>query len=213
MSRKKIILMVLLWGTIVGMGVHRLMLAVGDRAGKERVAMAAKVEARVATKELMTRLKTQLQSAMKQGGPAAAFEVCQAVAQDMTNSYANELGKGFHIGRTGLKLRNQKNAPNNWEQGWMERAAQFSTAEQPLAVYEKVTTNDEYDRELHYFTPIYMADVCLNCHGNSEQIPAGVQDLLNKRYPDDQAINFAAGEFRGIVGVTVNLDNWTPPTN
>ena len=211
MSRPKLVLLVIAWVVLIGFGVKYLMIAAGERASQERLRSRATRQAEVATVELMKRMKTQLQSAMKDGGPAAAMEVCQAVAQSMTTEYSAEIGEGFSIYRTALKLRNPANKPNPDERAWMETTAQYSTGESPIAPYDKVITNDDYDRELLYWTPIYVAPVCLTCHGGTEQIPDDVEVLLGVRYPDDAAIDFVVGDFRGIVGVKVNLDHWTPP--
>jgi len=213
MSRPKLILLVITWVVLIVFGVKQLMISAGARAAHERLTSLATEQAEEATTALMKRLKAQLQRAMKGGGPAAAMEVCHVVAQSMTTEYAAEVGAGFSIHRTALKLRNPANEPNPDERAWMETTAQYSTGEQPIVPYEKVVTNDDYDRELLYWTPIYVAQVCLTCHGGSEQIPDDVEALLGVRYPDDAAIDFMAGDFRGIVGVKVNLDHWTPPGN
>jgi hypothetical protein len=43
----------------------------------------------------------------------------------------------------------------------------------------------------------------LNCHGDPAQFSPELQQTLNERYPNDRAVGFEAGDFRGVVRVTI----------
>ena len=57
-------------------------------------------------------LGKELKSALETGGPVAALEVCNLKAP----------GVAEQAGRTALKLRNAKNAPDDWEKSVLTRS-------------------------------------------------------------------------------------------
>jgi hypothetical protein len=58
---------------------------------------------------------------------------------------------------------------------------------------------------VHYFKPILLQPLCLNCHGNEElDISPAVLAMLKKEYPEDKATGFAAGDLRGMWHITFN---------
>ena len=59
-------------------------------------------------------LKSELQAAMKSDGPMAAVQVCNLKAPEIAAALSTS--DSISIGRTSLKLRNSKNAPDAWEE-------------------------------------------------------------------------------------------------
>ena len=49
--------------------------------------------------------------------------------------------------------------------------------------------------------PLYVAPPCLTCHGT--EVPAKLEAHIREVYPEDRATGFEAGEFRGVVWVTM----------
>ena len=47
-----------------------------------------------------------------------------------------------------------------------------------------------------------MQPMCLNCHGEKAVLAPGVQDALNKIYPDDKAVGYKEGDLRGAWHIT-----------
>ena len=70
---------------------------------------------RETVKEFMQTLKKELQTSMQEGGPVNAVSVCNLTAPAIANTYS--VRNGWEVGRTSLKLRNPKNAPDAWETG------------------------------------------------------------------------------------------------
>ena len=70
-------------------------------------------KARTATATLSERLRTELATAIKNGGVVGAMGLCQTISPDLGTSAADEFG--FEVGRTALRLRNPENAPDEWE--------------------------------------------------------------------------------------------------
>lgn len=48
--------------------------------------------------------------------------------------------------------------------------------------------------------PIYTAPLCLQCHGS--HIASDLKNEISKRYPNDMAIGYKAGDIRGFFWAT-----------
>jgi hypothetical protein len=138
----------------------------------------------LAAKEtLFQKLSGRLMQAMGEQGPAAAIEVCQKEASKI----ATEVGDaaGLRIGRTGVRLRNQKNEPPEWAKPLTQQRIDTPTF---------VTLSNGDAAAL---LPIKLQGQCLMCHGPKEQIAPVISDQLAILYPQDQATGFQEGELRG----------------
>lgn len=139
-------------------------------------------------------LQGELFAAVKAGGPAKGIDVCSTRASQIAVEAAR--GTGWKVGRTALKLRNPKNAPDDWErqtlEEWKGRAAK---GEDP-ATFEAMKFDEaEGTRTFRYMKPIVTASPCLGCHGT--ELAPEVAPKLKELYPDDQATGFVKGELRG----------------
>lgn len=137
-------------------------------------------------------LKTQLMSALKQGGPVAAISVCQTAAPAMAKSQSNERQQ---IGRTSLRLRNPDNKAPAWVGPLLER---YEKVQHPFPPELVALDNGQWG----YVKPIYTQSPCLLCHG--QQVTAAVQQTLHQLYPGDQATGFAINELRGLFWVILS---------
>ena len=53
--------------------------------------------------------------------------------------------------------------------------------------------------EIHFFKPILLQAMCLNCHGSPGQdIQSPTLARIQQLYPDDRAVNFKEGDLRGV---------------
>jgi hypothetical protein len=52
-----------------------------------------------------------------------------------------------------------------------------------------------------YMRAIPVGDVCLKCHGQAEQIEAGLKSELARNYPLDRAFGYEKGQIRGALTV------------
>lgn len=144
--------------------------------------------------EFMGQLKSELQAAMKSGGPVNAIEVCHRKAPAIATAVSED--KGWVVGRTALKYRNPDNAPDSWERSVLERfEAQKADGQDPttLEYFEVVEANGS--KSFRYMKAIPTGGVCLACHG--KQIAPDVATKLKDLYPEDQATGFAQGDIRG----------------
>ena len=161
--------------------------------------LAPRLEAsKAAVMGLAKSLKSELEAAMKAGGPVQAIAVCNEEAPEIAaeQSAAHQV----YVGRTSLRLRNPENAPDDWEQGVLEdfeRRHAAGEAAETLVRYEVV--EGEAGPEFRYMKAIPTGEVCLACHG--ADLRPEVAARLDELYPQDRARGFAVGDLRGAFTV------------
>lgn len=139
---------------------------------------------------LATALRGRLTAAMREGGPAAAMEVCAREAQALVATTRRE--RGVTVGRSSLRLRNPADAAPDWVAAWLR-----AQGERPAAGVNGVrAVSGDRARVLR---PIAVEGPCLVCHGPPEAIPEGVRAALSARYPEDRATGYAPGDLRGAL--------------
>ncbi len=99
-------------------------------------------ESRMAVKEFMDSLKGQLKTALQEGGPANAINVCKVEAPAIAVTQSQR--HGWQIGRTSLQLRNPDNAPDAWEKAVLEKfeARKAAGEDTKKMEYYEVVTRD-----------------------------------------------------------------------
>jgi hypothetical protein len=170
-----------------------ILLAMSTFATAEQSTDTLTQEAAAKAKLLGMQLKQQLGKAMKAGGPQAGIEVCHNVAESIAASLSAD---GWTVGRTSLKNRSLKNAPDAWES---EVLMDFDNRHQS-APEEKLTAttmeqNAQGQKTFRFMAAIPTAEVCTTCHGVN--ISAEVVDLLHQYYPADLAKGYSVGDIRG----------------
>lgn len=140
-------------------------------------------------------LKNSLSRTIGQNGIAEAIKYCNTAAVSLTNTYANE---NVTIRRTSEKYRNKENAPDSLEQKIFSILKDLHGKKLPLTS-QYIDQRDQF----HYFKPIMMQTMCLNCHGDkSLQIKPEVWQTIKNKYPSDLAFDYREGELRGIWHIT-----------
>lgn len=154
-----------------------------------------------AAAELMTELKAHLQGALAQGDLTAAFEACAVLAQPLTAEAQDKLPQGVSVKRAASRFRNPANAPDGWE------ARALAYFETQLSEKEALPANfcqfDKDNHEYRYNQPLTVQKLCLHCHGDPNQMDPGVRESLLENYPQDRAVGYAEGDFRGIIRVSI----------
>lgn len=159
---------------------------------EEAVAAAGPAAAIALTGELMGRVS----AAIAEGGPAYAIDFCSEEALPLTLSVADELG--VVIKRTSSRVRNPENAPDADERAALAYFEEQIDAGNALPEHLIRPVGDE----TRYYRPIIVAELCTACHGPRDTLDPAVQDVLDRRYPDDQATGYSAGDFRGLIRVS-----------
>jgi hypothetical protein len=94
-----------------------------------------------------------------------------------------------------LKVRNPGNAPDSLEQLILQEMERDTKTQKEI----KAKLVRSLSGEVHYFKPILLQPMCLNCHGTPQtQIQPATLNKIKELYPNDQAIDFKEGDLRGI---------------
>lgn len=146
---------------------------------------------------LIQTLGGNLTAAIADGGHVAAMEFCNVEAMPLTQQVADE--RGMEVKRTSWRVRNPSNAPDALE---TEALAHFASAaeagEQPSPWVQADPAGG-----WRFYQPLPTGELCVSCHGSPEQLAEGVPEALQRLYPQDEAVGFAAGELRGLLRVSV----------
>jgi len=148
----------------------------------------------------MGSLKVRLVTALEQGGPVEAIEVCHrdaaAMADQVSASHPGVLG----VKRISPRWRNSSNQPDELDRAaW--RLFETSLPVGPDEAEDLLVPDPVQEDHLVYYRALRMAPLCLTCHGPVDDIPADVRTALAQRYPDDRATGFQAGELRGLIRI------------
>ena len=155
---------------------------------------------RAAVKECAHTLQSELESAMKAGGPVNAIGVCNekapAIAADISRK------KSWKVSRTSLKTRNPNNAPDAWEKKVLQDFEKRKAAgEDPAKLEFSGMVTDGGKHESRYMKAIVIAEgaPCLACHGSN--FAPEVSAKLKSLYPKDQATGYKVGDIRGAFSI------------
>lgn len=163
-------------------------------AARER----AEESAQALGRELMQRLLAELETA----GPVEAVRVCSEVAREIAADHSVD---GITVRRVSLKVRNPADAPDDFERAALVELGDLHEQGRLPDDMTKVVATDE-GRRLRYLRPIVIVKPCLTCHGSAESIDPEVARMIDERYPEDQAKDYADGDLRGAISVSVPLD-------
>ena len=150
-------------------------------------------------------LQKELVQALDVDGPVKAIDVCNLAAPTLAAARSEKYG--IEVGRTALKLRNQSNAPDEFEKRILEDfAAKIAKGVKPERIeHAEFVTDSDGKKVFRYMRPIIMkAKPCSMCHGTN--ITAEVTAAIAKHYPNDQAVGFKPGELRGAFTASQNID-------
>ena len=175
----------------------------GDKKDADSGLLKSEQLARAAAGELIanfsTDLKGELVTAMNDGGPLGALDVCKVKAPEIALAHTQE--GVWSIKRVSERFRNPDNKASAAELKILEMFA--DTSGEALPRWSEWTTSDGGDSTFTLFQAIRVNDLCLKCHGGADQLAPGVADKLAELYPNDRATGYAAGDLRGMFVVTI----------
>ena len=155
---------------------------------------AERDSARAAVQQLRQVMMQQLQTSLREVGPAEATAVCRHLAPEMAKEIAAETG--WEIRRPALKARDPANHPTELERGVLLGYLSRSLAGQSFEEMETVRLVEQDGRTyVHYMRAIPMLDACLTCHGSD--LAPDVAAKIREVYPQDEAVGFQVGDLRG----------------
>ena len=162
----------------------------GEKSDLRVVDEAVVARAQAAALPLKQALLAELSTALQEG-PVHAIQVCQVRAPGIADSLS---GNDIQVGRTSHKVRNPNNAPEPWMEPLLTAYLEADSISAPQAIYIDEAT-------VGYVEPLYAKPMCLTCHG--ENLDPKVQAILADQYPGDRSTGFKAGDFRGMIWVTL----------
>lgn len=137
-------------------------------------------------------LRNSLLSAISLHGIDGAIGFCNDNASNITGTYADSVV----IRRTSLRVRNSVNTPDSLELLTLNEMDELVRSSKIPAAR---VIRQHSKGEIHYFKPILLQAMCVNCHGApGVQIQNLTQAKIEQLYPDDQAVNFKEGDLRGV---------------
>jgi hypothetical protein len=155
--------------------------------------------ARAAAGDFGMTLLGALQKAIAAGGPVSAIGVCNLAAPEIAASKSAE--RHMTIARTSLRLRQPKNAPDDWELRQLQNFEQRKAAgENPAAIEIGDYVEVGGEKRFRYMKAIPTGEVCLSCHGGT--LTQEVRAKLKELYPADAATGFKLGDLRGAFTIT-----------
>jgi hypothetical protein len=150
-------------------------------------------EASTLAQNLKLSLMKNVSEKIKKEGTEKAIEFCHENVKSISQSAAKDYVSNYEFGRTSHKLRNKKNQPATWMVEYLKKFKSTKSGELGPVVHTL------QDGKRVYLEPIYVQPLCLNCHG--KELNASVKDKIVKLYPEDEAVDFSLGDFRGFIWV------------
>jgi hypothetical protein len=154
--------------------------------------------------KLLSKLKGELLKAISEGGAVEAIQVCNTKAIPLTEEIARLSNYPVEIKRTSSKYRNPKNAPDQMEKIALEYFENLSKTDKPLPDNYLQKVEEEEHISFRYYKPIKTGGLCLTCHGNPDNMDPELIKTVDELYPNDKAVGYHGGDFRGLVSITIN---------
>lgn len=152
---------------------------------------------------LLNDLGQTLKKTVASDGPIAAVVVCKEVAPSIAAKLSAQ--HGAEVKRVGTRARNPATGtPSAWQTAALaEFESRLGQGEKPNELeYWRVVEDAQGNRALHFAKAIMTQQLCVTCHGDTEDIPAPLLEKIRTEYPQDKAIGYRVGQLRGAVVVT-----------
>lgn len=148
-------------------------------------------------------LVNEVAVAVAKGGATKAVDVCHLKALPLTGEIIAGMPRITAVKRTSQKLRNPANAPDEAEKLALAQVEkELAAGRLPKVLVQRIDLPGSKP-EWRVYRPVGIAPQCVTCHGPRESLDAGLVARLAEKYPDDQATGYAAGQWRGLIRVTV----------
>lgn len=124
-------------------------------------------QARQVASELTDKVRGLLLTELEKGGYDGAVRVCSEVAQNITQEFNRETGHSAR--RVSLGYRNTKDIPDAYENRMLKKLDQQNRKKE-LESEDYEVVREQGREYLRYLKPIVAGKMCLNCHGQPDQI-------------------------------------------
>jgi hypothetical protein len=149
-------------------------------------------------------LRNSLLHAIRSRNVDGAVTFCNEQAYPITAIYSDSVS----VRRTALRIRNPENSPDSLERSILNSMSNQITT---LKIPDEKIARSESTKEIHFFKPIMIQPLCLNCHGTPEkQIQNSTLAEIQRLYPNDQAVGYKEGDLRGVWHIIFNPQKLQP---
>ncbi len=154
--------------------------------------------AKEAAQETFALLSAELAAAIEQGGPVAAIPVCAERAGEITREVATRKKLGI------VRLSDRPRNPAQEATG-EDLAAIGDFRTEILAGRElRPSVKAAADQTTTVRLPIVINQpLCLQCHGNDNEVAAATREAIARSYPNDRARGYSLNDLRGIWKITL----------
>ncbi len=146
-------------------------------------------------------LKQQIQSQ----GLVSAIPFCKQAAPAIANQYSTDVRT---VKRVSTKARNRmQGIPDAWEEQALANLTQqvlTKTADAPIEFSQITIENGA--KYYRYAKAITVQDICLQCHGQPQDMSTDIVNALDKHYPNDIARGYKLGDLRGAISIKYKLN-------
>jgi hypothetical protein len=157
-------------------------------------------DARKVATSVPPRLLAVLIDEIAKSGPEGAIAVCRDMAPQLAKAASDETG--WAVRRVSLRSRNPKAVPDAWERAALEDFDRRAAAGESPATLEKAElVQDNGVSVRRYMRALTTQQLCLQCHGPTDQLKPAVVERLRALYPDDKATGYAVGQIRGAMTI------------
>ena len=155
--------------------------------------------------KLMVTLSSELSAAIQREGLVEAIRFCNIRALPLTEMLTISSEFPVEVKRISTKYRNQLNAPDKYEVVALNYFNMLTREgkQLPPEFIQKITLDDE--TFFYFYRPLVMAGLCIQCHGNPAEMDPDLVSVLEEKYPDDKALYYKEGDFRGLIRVKVKM--------
>jgi hypothetical protein len=149
-------------------------------------------------------LVTEVSSAVARGGLAAGMRVAHLKTVPSSGAVIPDMPRIVAWKRTSLRLRDVSNSPDPAERLVLKLIrSDIEEGNSPPKLLVQRVDHPDGAKEWRVYRPVGVARQCLACHGDADSMAVELRDLVQTRYPADEAMGYSAGEWRGIMRVTV----------
>ena len=153
--------------------------------------------------ELIKTLQTELKKNRKDGGPLAAVVMCNTQATPLEEKIATKYN--VKIKRISQNYRSETNKPSLHEDQLLSSIDYHYQATGELKAFTNMHKIDDKEY-IFFYKPMKVKKACLSCHGDISNMKEGVASKLNELYPEDMAVNYKEGDFRGLISIRFELN-------
>lgn len=150
-------------------------------------------KAREASTLLIKKLGSNLKNKIKESGEIEALDFCHENAIPLTEDVSKKF-KGLKVSRKSHRPRRESNLmPEKYVDFFLDKKGESKRDE-----FKTVNS----DGKRIYMKSLTMMPLCLKCHGSN--INSSLLEAIKKKYPNDKAVGYQLGHFRGVIYIEEN---------